>query len=579
MSEPATLPESEVREALQRVLESAAFARSKRLSALLRFLMEETLGGRGDRLKAFTIAQEVYRRDETFDPRVDSLISVQAGRLRSRLKDYYETVGRDDPVLINLPKGTYTPAFTRRQARSPGTETHRPERNKEQETRLTLWGVLTVGVLLSALLIPVVWLLFGADQAMMTDPSSKPEQARTPVSAPFVAVLPFVTVSGDPLEERLAKGLVEAVITNLAKLSELSVMAHASMLELENDSPSIKWLREQFGTSHILRGSLEQTAGTVRVGVQLIDASRNTTIWGDQLDSPVDALFDLQDELARKIASALSIEVSAEERGRFLRRHTSDPEALVLYRQGLVLLMPPNDMTRILTARRLFQRVSEMDPDFAGGYAGQGFSHSVSVLFLKTSDRAHELAQGISLSRKAIEKDQSFGMGYAALAFAQALSGEVDDGLMNARHATAVQPGDAFAQFVVGMNLVLSGRSDQALAHLAKALRLDPAEPRTPYLNVLGIAYFVEGQYDNALEMFERNDERGGPTGPHMQVFRATAHAELGQEREAREVVQEFLGSNAAFRAEAWLMKWLGPGDRLARTMGHLRRLGLPPHS
>ncbi len=100
-----TIPNSTVREALNRMLAAKSLARSKRISSFLHYVVEETLEGRGDRLKAFTIAQDVYGRDETFDPRTDTIVRVEAGRLRQRLKHYDETEGRNDLVLINIPKG------------------------------------------------------------------------------------------------------------------------------------------------------------------------------------------------------------------------------------------------------------------------------------------------------------------------------------------------------------------------------------------------------------------------------------------------------------------------------------------
>ena len=578
MEKLVTLQKSEVFEALDRVLKSQDFVRSKRISSFLRFVVEETLAGRGERLKAFTIAQEVFGRDETYDPRTDAIVRVEAGRLRRRLKHYYETEGRDAPVLINIPKGTYTPNFTRNPKVSPQAISDVQE-SVIRPYRFNRRVILAAGLPILAFLAVIVWVLFNANQPQTTANISAQVQSKTSIVTPFVAVLPLTTLSGDPLEDRLAKGMVEAIINNLAKLSGLSVMAHASMLEIENRPLNIESLRQTYGATHVLRGSLEHSAGIVRVNAQLIDTTTSATIWGNHLDSPVNELFDLQDTIANQITDTLSVEITQDEQLRFLHRHTNEPEALVLYRQGFVLLMPPSDMTRVLTARELFHRATELDPGFAGGYAGKAFSHSVVALFVNSPEPKTELDKGITLAKKAIETDPSFGMGYSTLALAYALSGNTDDGLKNAKTAVVIQPSDAFAHFVLGMNLILSQKAHAAIEPLLVALRLEPAEPRTPYLNVLGIAYFVTGQYSLALDIFDRNDEQGGPTGPHMQVFRAAVYAELGKEKEARAAIDQFLKSDTAFPAEAWLKQWLGTGDSLSRTMSHLYRLGLSKHS
>jgi len=389
-------------------------------------------------------------------------------------------------------------------------------------------------------------------------------------------VLPLATHSDDPLENRLAAGIVEAIITDLAKLSELSVMAHASLLNLDSRSLDLSTLGREFGATHALRGSLEREGDLIRVNVQLVDILISATIWADRLDGKVQDLLGLQDVLSERIVTHLAVQISPEEDSLFKRRHASNPEALALYRQALVLLMPPNDMDRITTARHMFQRVIEIDPGFGGGYAGKGFSHSVTVLFFKTAEPDIELEKGINLALKAIETDPEFGMGYVTLAFAYAMSGRQEEALSNARRAIAVQPGDAFTQFMYGLCLTLSGEPREAMTPLSEAIRLDPAEPRTPYRNVLGQAYYLTKEYSTAAGLFEENLRIGGPSGPHMDILRASTYAELGQEKKAKAIIRDLMQSYSKFPFEKWLARWVQSSDDLSRLMGNLYRLGLP---
>lgn len=302
-------------------------------------------------------------------------------------------------------------------------------------------------------------------------------------------------------------------------------------------------------------------------------------IWADRLESNLLDLPLLQDALTQGIVKHLAIPISTEERALFKRHHSSSPEALALYRHALVLLMPPNDMDRIVTARHMFQRVIEIDPEFAGGYAGKGFSHSITVLFLKAAQPDAALEKGINLALKAIAVDPGFGMGYVTLAFAYVLSGREDEALFNARRAMEVQPGDAFTRLVYGLCLTLSGNPHEAIVPLSEAIRLDPAEPRTPYRNVLGIAHYLDGEYSTAAGIFEENLRRGGPSGPHMDIFRASAYAELGNEKKAGAIILELLKSYPQFPVEEWLATWLeGDGDQ-PRIMENLYRLALPRKS
>jgi adenylate cyclase len=569
--ERSEIAESEIRATLKRVLESAEFARSKRMKEFLSFVVEEALSGRGDRLKAFPIAVEVYGRDETFNSSTDAVVRMQAGRLRSRLDRYFETAGRNDSVRISLHKGSYNPIFSLNTKLSPSSTISTVHNSR----RRVAIGIGIIAILMLSIFSG--WLLLSEFQPLHSVVAEQPVESLSPKSAPFLAVLPFATFSDDPMEDRLASGLVEEVIADLAKLSKLSVMAHASLLSLNTPSIDIHTIRRNFGATHVLRGNLKRENTIVSVNVQLIDTSSYATIWAKRLEvSSADNLLDLTGILTERIADQLEVQVTPEERNLIAHRHTNNPEVLALYRQALVLLIPPNEMERILTARNMFRRTTEIDPKFAGGYAGEGFSHSITVLFLKAANPADELQKGIGFALKAIEKDPEFGMGYVSLAFAYALSGRQQEALFNAKKAITVQPGDAFTQFVFGMTLILSGSPIEAVAPLSNALRLDPVEPRTPYRNVLGIAYYTAGEYTEAVRIFEENISIGGPRGPHMDAFRASAFAELGSDREAKSIIDELVKSYPDFPVDSWLQKWLGDGAHLPRKMENLYRLGLP---
>lgn len=102
-----------IREQLDRILHSGPFHQSHRRQRFLEYLVNETLAGRTDRLKGYNVALEVFDRPETFDPIVDPVVRIEAGRLREKLREYYEAEGQSDPIRIELPKGTYTPHIGR----------------------------------------------------------------------------------------------------------------------------------------------------------------------------------------------------------------------------------------------------------------------------------------------------------------------------------------------------------------------------------------------------------------------------------------------------------------------------------
>jgi len=559
------------RAALEKILSSADFARSERLSTLLNYLVRETLEGRGERIKATSIAIDLYGRDESFDQQGDAIVRVEVGRLRRRLEKYYQGPGRHEPVVITIPKGRYQPTFL------PGAQTA-PDRppvgtRTKPQTLLNRRGTLVMAILILALAAVLsAWMLITQPNHRRADVAPT-----APAKNPFVLVMPVTTISSTVSDKQLAVGLVEALITKLANLSGLSVMAHASMLELNRgeEPPSIQTLRANLGATHVLRGRLAREDQTLVLSVQLIDTGNGETLWADRFSRPEGGILSLEEELAQRIVEKLSVAIHPEERKKLAQSRASSPEALVLYRQALVMMMPPNDMARILLARKLFQRVKKLDPAFAGGYAGESLSHSITVLFLKTEAPERELAIALPLAEKAISIDPEFGAGHAMLSLALIFSGNLDAAAVSARQGVKVQPGSAFTQFMLGLTMVLAGSPEEATVALNEAIRLDPAESRMPYRNVLGIALYAAGRNQASLDVLEDSIRRGGPEGPHMDIFRVAAHAQLGQDNAARNLLDDMAREYPRYDVKKWLAKWLVPNGRLEDTLEALGELGL----
>jgi adenylate cyclase len=567
----------DIQAALEHILGCPEFQRSKRLHSLLGYLVTETLSGRGDRIKAMSIAIDLYGRNETFDSQTDTIVRVEAGRLRRLLSEYYHNSGQEDSVVITIPKGTYRPIFAMSNQQNPvasmSSAGDQPPQTASSIDRRILYVTAAVAVVT---LVMVIWLV--QRNPYMSSVGELDRNAAIGIeSEPFIMVLPIQSLEKDSASQRMSVGLTEALITNLAKLTGLSVMAHASVLDTYKE-PVVDGRKYQLelGVTHILRGTLELDSANAWINVRLTDASSGKVQWAERWSHSLENLASVQEELALKIANELSVQIDSEERRRLAFWHTSNHEALVYYRQALVMLIPPNEITRVLTSRKLFQRVKELDPSFAGGYAGESFSHSITVLFPKTDDPEAELSIALELSQRAIELDSEFGMGFATLSFAQLFSGEIVPALHNAKRAVEIQPGDAFAQFILGMNLIIAGRPEESFPALNAAIRLDPIEPRTPYRNVLAIGYYAAGQYEKAVELLNLNLKRGGPRGPHMDVFFAAANAQLGNSEDAKALLDQFTAIYPQFPVEGWLSHWLTGSSQLDSTIEILRQHGLP---
>ena len=564
----SNLSASVVREAMGRVLSSEEFQDSERLQAILRYIVEETLAGRSERIKATTIALDVLGRDIDDGSEPSSIVRVSAARLRRKLSHYYASSGRQDPVCIEIPTGTYVPTFTQSAdlvAAGQVADEPSPERKAAtfdgSRPRWTRWLAMAFGI---AVLAAVTWAFV-------------PLQDPDPVSSaePFVVVLPLVDAGGEKLDAKLATGYMEAVIAELTRLSGLSVMAPRSAMGVANEAVTFKDLRKDHGVSHVLEGTLASQSETVRVSAQLIDTGTEEAVWAERFEGNLNDWFELEDKLANRIAAALSVTLDPNDSRRVYLRHTSNREAMELLRHAIVSINPPNERGRIEAAHSLHQRIIDLDPSFAGGYAGMSQVHSYLVLFEHSEQPEEDLKSAIAYARKATELDEGFGMGHSMLGLAYSLAGRTDLALGQVRRAVALEPGDPLSyQWLAGV-LIFSGRYDEAVPPMQEALRLDPIEPGTPYLNILGMAYFGGGEYEFAIDAFERNRQRGGPDAPNMEAYRAATFAALGRDREAREVIANLTVRPGEISPESWIRRWTPSHEIAERAIEALHRLGM----
>jgi serine/threonine-protein kinase len=227
---------------LDRILSSATFVRSKRLGRFLRFTVEQCLEGRQNSLKEYLVGVEVFNKLETFDPRIDSIVRVEARRLRSKLERYYQTEGREDAIIVQFRKGSYVPLIlTREQLRSMGY----------MDEHGTLGPLRTV------------------------------------------AVTKFTNLGMDAANVHFCSGVTEDVISALTKVPGLRVVAKWT------GGPHD--VRPDF----FLEGSVRKQGDRLRISSQLIDAATNLYVWSETYERDINDFFAVQDEIARSIVIAL----------------------------------------------------------------------------------------------------------------------------------------------------------------------------------------------------------------------------------------------------------------------------------
>ena len=278
----------EIRCQLDRILASEPFVNSDRLSRFLRYVVERTLSGEGDRLKEYVIGTEVFERGEQYDPRVDSIVRVEAGRLRAKLDEYYNGPGCDDPVVIRMRRGGYTPAFESR-AVSPARPDRRMLPVAGAAAALLLAGIAAWGTLFWA----AAARPFGSAQGRPT-----PEVT--------IAVLPFASYSTDKAVPLLAARITDGVTSELARLGTLGVVSHTSASRF-GARQSLREVARSLNADVVMEGSIETEGDRLRVTARLVDASTDRKFWVEEFAGTMDNVPELQ----RRIAAAAGAAAAA----------------------------------------------------------------------------------------------------------------------------------------------------------------------------------------------------------------------------------------------------------------------------
>lgn len=281
----------DVQDQLGRLLASATFANADRMSRFLRYVVERTLAGEADRLKEYAIGIDVFDRNDTYDPRVDSIVRVEAARLRSKVEEYYNRDGLADPVVIRLRRGSYVPAFEVRPAAAP-TE---PRANRSSETVVarTLGWPLTL-VLLVAGFIAVAALAWRT--GLWTNEGS-PQVS--------IAVLPLAHYANSDTEELLAARLTDGITTELARIGTLRVVSHTSARQFSGTRGPLREIARVLGADLVVEGSIVTKLDSLRVSVRIVDGTTDQKIWVKDFDGSTSGVPELQRHIAAAVAAAL----------------------------------------------------------------------------------------------------------------------------------------------------------------------------------------------------------------------------------------------------------------------------------
>jgi len=458
-----SVPSAEVESQLRRILSSDVFTRSERMKRFLEYVVSMTLAGRADELKEYSIGLAAFDKPEDFDPRLDPIVRVEAGRLRTKLKEYYEAEGRHDAVRIHFRKRSYAPFFevSPAAAGAAGGDDSSPAA--------------------------------GSSVPLMIETKQRFEER----ALDSVAVLPFADLSPKQDQEYFCDGITEELINVLSRVQGLNVAARTTAMQFKDKVADVRAIGQQLGVHAVLEGSVRTNGRRVRISAQLIGVADGYNLWADVFDREMSDIFVVQQSIAQSIAQALKVHL-AEESGQSGR--TTDSQAYKYYLQGRHH-WSKRDLESLRRAIRYFERAIERDPRYTVAHAGIADSYA-SLTWAGTLapeigwERVKKFAdEALRLDPASAPALNSHGVRLAAFewnwhgaeqTFRRAI--ELDPNYAPARHWNA-----AFC-------LAPQGRFDEAERELLLSRDLDPLAPAT-YAH-LGWLEYCRGRWEPALEYF-----------------------------------------------------------------------------
>jgi adenylate cyclase len=523
-----------IRDQLSTVLDSALFAHAERLGRFLKFVVDETLDGRADRLNQYPIAIEVFDRDETFDPAIDAIVRVEAGRLRSKLIEYYAELGCDDPIRIELPKRTYAATFHHRSGSD--AQNSAVQANFDRE-------------------------IFSRDDLNKSVNLTKP----------ILAILPFVNMSPDPEQEYFADGVTEDLITDLSMLAGISVISRQSTFAYKSSSVTVQQVCRDLGANLVLEGSVRKVGNKVRITAQLIEGSNGQHLWAERYDRDFKNIFDIQDEVNQKIISACSLKLSDSERRKLERRGTDVIDAHDYLLRGIKETQV-NTMEGSARARYCFESSLELDPEYAAAYARLAINYIFRWIQHWNKSEKETLDKGLEFALKAVAIDNQLALAHAALCWAYLWQGgEHDKAIAEGKLALELDPDDVVALERLALIMIFAGNAESGLPLIEKARRLNPNQS---YEFPRGIARFMMSDYSGAIEMLQSDFDQH-PNFIPSGLYLAASHALVGSRSEAEASVAEILKVSPDYQLSKEFLRHFKNQDDRVRFVTGLRQAGL----
>lgn len=508
------ITDTQVRQQLDRILNSKTFQHVQRLKRFVSFVVLETKAGRGDQLKEFVVGVQVFDKEASFDPRNDPIVRVQARRLRTRLATYYAEEGQNDDLLIELPKGGYAAVFKRRETAL--ARKHVPATLARRNT---------------------------------------------------IVVMPFADHSAAHDLDYFCQGVSEEIIHTLSKLETSRVVAR-DLSQLSADSQVLGESGLRAGV--IVTGSVRKSGDDLRVTAQIVDGVSGNYVWSETFDRKNKNIFAVQEEVAQAVLKRLQTSLTRPGGHDSSRKPTENLAAYNFYLQGRYHLSQRTE-EGLRKAIEFFDKVIAEDPRYAQAYSGLADAYELlghygvlapaevwtkaasnaawAVLQDENSAEAHTTLAHVKATqdwdwlgaeqefKRAIELDGHYPTAHHWYAVScLAPLGRLTEALDEIMLAQALDPISLIIARDIAVVYYYSRDFEAALDQCDHTIELNPHF--APAYWALGLIQEQMSDFDESLAAFQRAIQLT-PNSPRMRAGLARSLAMSGKHKEAHQILKE----------------------------------------
>lgn len=439
-----------------KIVSSALFENKMRLQRFLSYVVSETLEGNADRIKGYTLGLEVFDKDDSFDPTSDAIVRVEAGRLRRLLEHYYMDEGKDDPIVINLPKGKYQPTFSE---------------NRKTPDKTTSDPIINA--------------------------------AAAPPTGPAIAVLPFDFIGSEGNLDIFADGITEEIINQLSLSPSLYVISRKVTSLFKRKTIDVREIAKELETHYVLEGSIREAGDNVRVSAALINGTNGAIIWTEKYDRILNPgnIITVQDEIAGRVSATIGDAYGTIMRNSAIDMKRSSTEFMEAYKSMLLFhdYLFELSQNSHLKARKSLEKAIKIDPHYADAWAGLSFLalDEYRFSFNPKNEKEEALSRAQKLAEKSISLSSQFSIAWYAMTIIHYHKGNWDEFENNIKMGLSIAPNSPAVLADSGVYLCLMGELEQGLSLVKKAMTLNPQHPSWCQF-ALFHNHFLNGEYEAA---------------------------------------------------------------------------------